>query len=128
MAGFRVKGVKSRLRIQEITPSTPTSNGSADHPNDWGFYRDTMAKIGLGPWGWAVGTWRDARVIHHTVDKAHVLASAVRYTAAGEEMSLAVQPTIVTFKKGRWGLDGQLAYCTVHDRANDIHPGGLTAV
>ena len=128
MGGYRVKGVKSRLRVREITADTPTSNGSTDHPNDWGFYRDTMAKIGLGPWGWAVGTWRDGKVVHHTVDKAHVTAAGARYTAAGEEMSVATQVVVVTFKKGRWGLDGQLAYATIHDRANDIRSGGLTAV
>ena len=128
MQGYRVKGIKSRLQVREITPETPSTNGSIDHPNDWGFYRDTMAKIGLGPWGYAFGTWREGRVVHHTVDKAHVMACAARYTASGEEMSLAVQAIVVTFKKGRWGMDGQLAYTTPHDRANDIHPGGLSPV
>jgi hypothetical protein len=128
MAEYRIKGVNSRLRIREIDAATPNSNGSRDHPNDWGFYRDTMAKIGLGPWGWAIGTWREGRVMHHTVDKAHAMASAVRYTAAGEEMSLATQAVVVTFRKNRWGLAGQLAYSTIHDRANDIHPGGLSFV
>jgi hypothetical protein len=129
MAGLRVKGVKSRLAIRETTPSTPMrGEGTSSARGDYATYRETMAKIGLGPWGFIYGTYPGGRIVHHTVDKAHVMASAVRYTAAGEEMSLAVQVFVATFRKGRWGMDGQLAYSTPHDRANDIHPGGLSPV
>ena len=69
------------------------------------------------PWGFIYGTWKEGRVVHHTADKAHVQASAVRYTAAGEEMSLAVQTMVVAYRGGKWSRPGNLIYATPHDRA-----------
>jgi hypothetical protein len=124
MEAYRVKGIKSRLRVSEIKADTPLRGERGTYQDYW----DTMGKIGLGPWGFIYGTWKEGRVLHHTSNKAHVLASAVRYTNAGEEMSLAVQAVVATFRDNKWGIDGDLIYATPHDRANDIHPGGLTAV
>jgi hypothetical protein len=124
MQAYRIKGIKSRLRVSEITANTPLRGDRGTYQEYW----DTMGKIGLGPWGFIYGTWKEGRVVHHTANKAHVLASAVRYTAAGEEMSLAVQAVVATYRQGKWAIDGDLIYATPHDRANDIHPGGLTPV
>jgi hypothetical protein len=124
MAAYKVKGVKNRLTVSTRTPETSLRGDRGTYQEYW----DTMGKIGLGPWGFIYGTWKEGRVVHHTANKAHVQASAVRYTAAGEEMSLAVQTMVVTYKKGRWGMDGNLIYATPHDRANDLHPGGLSPV
>lgn len=124
MEAYRIRGVKSRLSVSEVTPDTPLRGERGTYD----YYWETMGKIGLGPWGFIYGTWKEGRVIHHTANKAHVLASAVRYTAAGEEMSLAVQAAVATYRKARWGLAGNLIYATPHDRANDIHPGGLEPV
>lgn len=124
MQGYRIKGVKSRLRMGEITADTPLRGDRGTYQDYW----DGMGKLGLGPWGFIYGTWKEGRVVHHTANKAHVQASAVRYTAAGEEMSLAVQTMVVAYKGGHWGSPGNLIYATPHDRNNDIHPGGLNPV
>jgi hypothetical protein len=124
MAEYRVRGIKSRLRVNERTPQTSLRGNRGDYQTYW----DTMGTIGLGPWGFIYGTWKDGRVVHHTANKAHVQACAIRYTAAGEEMSLAVQTLVITYKKARWGMDGNLIIATPHDRANDLHPGGLSPV
>jgi hypothetical protein len=124
MAAYRVKGVTNRLQVREITKDTPLRGDRGTYQEYW----DQMGNIGLGPWGFIYGTWKEGRVLHHNADKAHVLASAVRYTAAGEEMSLAVQGVVATYKNDKWAIDGDLIYATPHDRANDIHPGGLPSL
>lgn len=124
MQAYRVKGVKSRLNVSDTTPDTPLRGNRGSYEDYW----ETMGKIGLGPWGFIYGTFKEGRVVHHTHNKAHVLASAVRYTATGEMMSLAVQAAVATYKNARWGLSGNLIYATPFDRANDIHPGGLEPV
>lgn len=124
MKGYRIKGIKSRLQVRETTGNEPLRGDRGTYQEYW----DGMGTLGLGPWGFIYGTWKEGRVVHHTADKAHVQASAVRYTAAGEEMSLAVQTMVVVYKGGKWSSPGNLIYATVHDRNNDIHPGGLTPV
>jgi hypothetical protein len=124
MAGYRVKGVTSRLRVSETTADTPLRGERGTYQEYW----DTMGRIGLGPWGFIYGSWPESRVVHHTADKAHVLCSAVRYTAAGEEMSLAVHAMVDTYRQGKWAMESTFCTATPHDRANDIHPDGLSPV
>jgi hypothetical protein len=124
MRGYRVKGVTSRLQVRETTGNEPLRGERGTYQEYW----DGMGTLGLGPWGFIYGTWKEGRVVHHTADKAHVQASAVRYTAAGEEMSLAVQTMVVVYKGGKWSSPGNLIYATPHDRNNDIHAGGLEPV
>jgi hypothetical protein len=124
MQGYRIKGIKSRLQVRETTGAESLRGDRGTYQDYW----DGMGKIGLGPWGFIYGTWKEGRVVHHTADKAHVQASAVRYTAAGEEMSLAVQTMVVVYKGAKWSSPGNLIYATPHDRANNLHPGGLDPV
>ena len=54
-------------------------------------------------------------------------AGAATLTAfAAMAVGLAVQACVATYKGALWALDGNLCYATLHDRANDIHPGGLS--
>jgi hypothetical protein len=58
------------------------------------------------------------RIIHHTVDKVHIIAGAARYTATGKEINTNAQVGIVTYKNKHWGNAGRLAYVMIHDRGN----------
>lgn len=116
MSLFRVKGVKSRLNIHEVTQADLKRDAE---PIDYEEYRDTFKTLGVGPWGWVFGIVPAERIIHQTVDKVHLITGATRYTATGEVINTDAQVAIVTYRKGRWGLSGGLAYVMTHDRGND---------
>jgi hypothetical protein len=119
MDPFHVVGVKSRLALSNVT----TESFKKD-PNDFVKYREMFKKSGVGNWGFAYGVLPYTRVLHATVNKAHMYSGVTRYTIAGEEISRDAEINIVTYKKGRWGLSGGLTYVTAHDRANDVRSCG----
>jgi hypothetical protein len=116
MSLFKVKGVKSRLRISEVTEADLKR---AVEPIDYEEYRDTFKSLGVGPWGWVFGLVPAERIVHQTVDKVHVITGATRYTATGEVINSDAQVAIATYRKGRWGLSGGLAYVMTLDVGND---------
>ena len=125
MAPYRFKGVKNRLQVSESTPESvekyfgfdPSKPGT---PADYAFYRALFPKLGVGNWGFVYGALPETRVIHATVDKAHMLSGAIRFTTAGEECNFNRQLSVITFKKGHWGMAGTFSYVAGHDRANDM--------
>ena len=78
-------------------------------------------KLGVGEWGFVYGVLPDTRIIHSTVDKAHMLSGAIRFTTSGEECNYNRQLGVVTFNKDRWGMAGSFTYVCPHDRANDVY-------
>lgn len=68
MSLFRVKGVKSRLRVHEVTEADLKK---AAVPLDYREYRDTFTSLGVGPWGWVYGYVKGERIVHASVDKMH---------------------------------------------------------
>jgi hypothetical protein len=138
MSPFRTKGVKSRLRVTTVkeeagspsgdaTLNAMESGGNPNNPadlekykNDWHWYRDMYERTGLGKWGAVIGYLPYSRVVQHTVDKAHLFSGLTRYLISGEEHDQSAELSIVTWKKGRWGKNGNGAYITMHDRANDV--------
>lgn len=125
MAPYRTKGIKNRLQVSEMTPDgvekyfnfDPAKPGT---PEDYAFYRALFPRLGVGNWGFVYGVLPETRVVHSTVDKAHMLSGAIRFTTAGEECNFNRQLCVVTFKKGRWGMAGSFTYVAAHDRANDM--------
>lgn len=116
MENYRVKGVKNRLRVFDSTAAS-----LARFHTDFAQTLREVAGAGLGRWGFPIGILPDTRVIHSTVDKAHMYSGVTRFNAQGEEISVSAEVSIITYKGGRWGWDGSLAYTIPHDRANDIH-------
>jgi hypothetical protein len=112
---YRFKGVKNRLGVGENTPDS-----LAKIAIDFKDTRDRVARAGVGYWGFPVGTLPDTRVLHATVDKAHMYSGVTRYNVTGEEISNSVEVSIITYVNGRWGWSGSLSYITNHDRANDV--------
>jgi hypothetical protein len=122
METFRSKGVKTRLVVSELTEES-LQRGSAN-PDFSRSAREMYAKIGKGiKWGYVSGTPHLTRVVHSTVDKAHVYTGVTRFTPAGEEINTTMELDVVTYKKGHWGIVGSpltFAYVTTHDRVNDL--------
>ena len=115
MDAFKVKGVKSRLQVTEITPESVAKGHT-----DFVAYRNMFAKSGVGNWGFTYGILPNTRVIHATVNKAHLFSGVARYNVFGEEASTAAELSIITYKKARWGwLPGTFSHVTIHDRTNN---------
>jgi hypothetical protein len=121
MDQFKVKGIKTRLRVTDVTPeSRARIQPSANPPSDYANYRALFPQAGLGNWGWVYGVLPETRVLHATFDKAHMFSGAIRFTAAGEECSYNSDLSVITYRKDHWGRAGTLAYTTPHDRSNDV--------
>src|SRR5579871_6836526 len=124
MEQFKVKGIKTRLRVAEVTADTRASmQPSANPVADYAGYRALFPQTGVGNWGWVFGVLPETRVIHASFDKAHMFSGAIRFTVAGEECSYNTDLSVITYKKGHWGRAGTLAYTTPHDRSNDVLRG-----
>jgi len=116
LAGFRVKGVKTRLSTQSYSQEMLDSTQV-----DFAAYRALWPRLGLGNWGWDLADAPPGgRVIHATVDKVHAFQGASRYTTCGEYINDSVEMDVITYRNGRWGVAGLFGYMTTHDRANDI--------
>jgi hypothetical protein len=120
MLPYHIKGVKSRLNVADPTPEAIAQRSRPSTPADYDFYRALFPRLKVGNWGFVYGVLPETRVLHATVDKAHMLSGAIRFTTAGEECNFNRHLTVVTFKKGHWGMEGSFAYIAPHDRANDM--------
>jgi hypothetical protein len=125
MQHFQIKGIKNRLVYND--GKTPPSAAvlarikpSADPIADYAGYRALFPESEVGNWGWVYGVQPATRILHLTVDKAHMLSGARRFTTAGEECSWNQDLSVLTYIKGQWGATGHLAYTTPHDRSNDV--------
>jgi hypothetical protein len=122
MATFRAKGVKTRLVVTDI--SEESLKRHSENPDFSASARAMYAKIGKGiKWGYVSGTPHSTRVLHATVNKAHVYTGVTRFTPGGEEINTTMELDVVTYKKGHWGIAGNpltFAYVTTHDRVNDL--------
>jgi hypothetical protein len=114
MDAFRTAGVKSRLEVTEVT-----SESVSKRRTDFVSYRNMFPRTGAGNWGFTYGVLPYTRVVHATVNKAHLYSGATRYNVFGEEASTAPDVIVMTYKKGRWGWSGMLGHSTGHDRGND---------
>jgi TAT (twin-arginine translocation) pathway signal sequence len=125
MGPYRTKGIKNRLALSEMTADGVEKHFNFDPskpgtPEDYAFYRALFPKLGVGNWGFVYGVLPETRVIHSTVDKAHMLSGAIRFNTSGEECNFNRQLGVVTFNKGHWGMAGSFTYVSPHDRANDM--------
>ena len=113
MAGYRVAGVTSRLRITETTPES-VAQMDANFPQfaEW-------AGGGVGQWNYTINL-PEARVLHATVNKAHTFGGYIRYTADSRPTSETHSLGIMTYKNGRWGSAGGIGVMMYHDYTNDL--------
>lgn len=114
---FEAAGVESRLSVEEMTPERLAEMGPFA---SFAEARALWAKTGVGNFGWVAGGAPPARVLHATVDKAHVLQGATRFTTSGEFINNSIELDVVTYRRGRWGLAGIWGYITERDRTNDV--------
>lgn len=116
MDPYRVKGVTSRLTIQENSPRNRREYGKETFDR----YRAQFRNLGVGKFGFVYGVYPETEVLHCAAEKAHIVSGAIRYTASGEEINYNRHLYLVTLKPGRWGISGSFSYVCPHDRSNDV--------
>lgn len=124
MALFKAKGVKSRLRVSNSSPSSPGGvlmAGRANGENKFTSSQLLFRRLGHGiELGYSSGDLRETRVLHATDNKAHLFSGVTRFTPAGEEISTSMEVGVITLRgEAKWGVQASLAYITMHDRTND---------
>ncbi len=131
MDPYKIKGVKSRLRVTETTPEQLEHLQEVVHQSGGSRNMEQFYKVSGGK----VGRWyqslefagrqgEGARIIHASTEKGHVYMGYTRYTADGSFISETRYLGTVLYKAGTWvGSDvtavfGQTMY---RDRSNDVH-------
>jgi hypothetical protein len=112
MAGYVTKGIKSRLRVTEVTQEQiDASDANFEQFAGW-------AGGGIGEWSYSLGL-PDVRVLHATVNKAHTMGGYIRFVGDHQVVSETRSPGILVYRDGRWGMAGGLGNMMLHhDRSN----------
>jgi hypothetical protein len=117
MAGYVANGVKSRLRVSEVTQAA-IDRADANFPE-------------FAKWaGGAVGEWDytmnhpDARVLHASPNKVHTLSGYIRYTKDHVEVSETRGLGISVYRDNHWAPAGGMGNVMLHhDRSNSVGQG-----
>jgi hypothetical protein len=122
MDAYKVKGVKSRLRVSEATETT-TSNPQAAANGD-----DRFRSVSGGAVGKFFETleWTESRVLAADMEKAHAVSGNNRFTEDGSLTNKGVYMVVLLYRNGRFtasdnggGIFGRQMY---QDRTNDLLP------
>jgi len=113
MAGYKIAGVTSRLAVSEVTEESIAA-ADANFPQfaEW-------AGGGVGQWDYTVNL-PQARVLHATVDKAHVFTGYVRHTADSRMTSETHTLGITAYRSQKFGTAGGFGVMMYHDFTNDL--------
>jgi hypothetical protein len=136
MAGWRIKGVKSRLNVSEVRPESALQSRRGYQDADPQFPRFTRSYNfpEFAEWaGGNVGAYGDTftnpyepRVLgngrHANMHKAHTMGGYIRYTPDLVMISETRSISIRVYREGRWGDAGGIGQVTFHDRSNSYPP------
>ena len=113
MAGYKIAGVTSRLGVNEATTESIAA-ADANFPQfaEW-------AGGGVGQWDYTVNL-PQAKVLHATVDKAHLFGGYVRFTADSQMTSETHSLGITVYRDQKWGTGGGFGVMMYHDFTNDL--------
>ena len=114
MAGYVSQGVKSRLRVSEVTQES-IDRADANFPE---FAR--WAGGAVGQWDYTMNH-PDARVLHASPNKVHTLSGYIRYTKDHVEVSETRGLGITVYRDNHWAPAGGLGNVMLHhDRSNSM--------
>ena len=74
---------------------------------------------GVGQWDYTVNL-PQAKVLHATVDKAHLFGGYVRFTADSQMTSETHSLGITVYRDQKWGTGGGFGVMMYHDFTNDL--------
>jgi hypothetical protein len=130
MSPYNYKGVKDRLRVAE--PGTMRRTGGVNGGGTDGVLGNSsligdektpglffsVAGQGMGRWAYSLPL-HDARVLHASMNKAHVIGGYVRFTADGHQSTELRSLGIMAYRRGRWSSAGGLGGMVRRDCTND---------
>ena len=115
---YKVKGVKSRLRVSERPITAPPER--ADASSDVLFR--SVSGAGVGTWFESL-EWAGTRVLNADMEKAHAISGNQRFTEQGELISQSQYMVVLLYRNGVWtasdgpSIFGRQMY---QDRSNDV--------
>jgi hypothetical protein len=113
MAGYVTKGIKSRLRVADVTAEA-IARADANFAEFAGW-----AGGGVGEWGYTMNH-PDARVLHACPNKAHTLSGYIRYTR-DHQISETRGLGVSVYRNNVWTPAGGLGNVMLHhDRSNSV--------
>lgn len=130
MSPYNYKGVENRLRVVE--PGTTRRTGGVNGGGTDGILGNSsligdeetpglffsIAGQGVGRWAYSLPL-HDARVLHASMNKAHVIGGYVRFTADGHQTCELRSLGIMAYRRGRWGSAGGFGGMVRRDCTND---------
>lgn len=111
MKGWQTAGVKSRLRVSDISDEVGEQNTNLTEFVE-------LAGGTVGEYGYTRINPKRPLVLHATHDKAHVLGGYTRFTTDHRFISETRSVGIRIRKAGHWGSSGNLGQVTHHDASN----------
>ncbi|HEX4037594.1 MAG TPA: twin-arginine translocation signal domain-containing protein [Acidobacteriaceae bacterium] len=124
MEPYQIKGVKSRLRVSELTqeqidhPSPEAMAAAAKNQKEFEQYSGG----GVGKWAYSIEI-PETYVMHAANDKGHIYTGFRRYVANGTMISEARFISAAVFRKGVWNaseITGVFGYMMYQDHTNDV--------
>ena len=112
MAGYVSEGIKSRLRVADVTADAIASaDANFAEFAEW-------AGGGVGQWDYTMNH-PDARVLHASPNKAHTVSGYIRYTKDHTEISETRGLGVSVYRNNVWAPAGGLGNVMLHhDRSN----------
>jgi hypothetical protein len=114
MGGYVSQGIKSRLRVSEVTAES-IERADANFPEfaKW-------AGGGVGEWDYTMNH-PDSRVLHSCPNKIHTNSGYIRYTRDHQEISETRGLGITVYRNNLWAPAGGLGNVMLHhDRSNSV--------
>jgi hypothetical protein len=124
MDAYKVKGVKSRLRVSE---GGANANAGAQAANGDERFR-SVSGGGVGKF-FETLEWQDSRVLAADMEKAHAVSGNNRFLEDGSLANKGLYMVVLLYRNGRWtasdnggAIFGRQMY---QDRTNDLLPPGI---
>jgi hypothetical protein len=130
MSPYNYKGIKNRLLVAE--PGTKRRTGGVNGGRTDGVlgnsgligdkntpgYFFSIAGQGMGRWAYSLPL-HDARVLHASMNKAHVIGGYTRFTADGHQSCELRSLGVMAYRRGRWSSAGGIGGMVRRDCTND---------
>ena len=126
MDAYKIKGVKSRLRVSEATRSNSTAvAGNAEGGGNGDERFRSVSGGGVGKFFQTL-EWHDSRVLAADMEKAHAISGNNRFLEDGSLANRGVYMVVLMYRNGQWtasdnggAIFGRQMY---QDRTNDALP------
>ena len=129
MDAYKVKGVKSRLRVSETRANAQAAPAPANAQNANGDERFRSVSGGKVGKFFQTLEWQDTRVLAADMEKAHAVSGNNRFIEDGSLANRGVYMVVLLYRNGQWtasdnggAIFGRQMY---QDRSNDLLPPGI---